>query len=168
LCVIKRIAAPIWILGLVLLLMAAPAYAVELGQDPPIPSDSAEFQGSETECAEYDLEAGQVAWHFILNQSETDDQTLTVTFQNADTETYEPSKVVDAYVLHYDVMTGTDTLLSASTSGDTGNLRLSHICTGGEPPVIPEAPAASLLMLSAGLLGLGFMGWRLRKAQAAI
>ena len=134
---VRRLAALMAALGMTLLL-SAPAFAVEIGNDLPIPSDSAEFQGSEEECAEADVEAGQVLWHFIINNSSTDDQTLTVTFQNAGTMTQGPDKVVDAYVLHYNFTTGSpDTLLSASSSGD-GNLRLSHICDGGPPPEIPE------------------------------
>ena len=37
--------------------------------------------------AEADVESGQVLWHFIINQSTSTDQTLTVTFQNAGTFT---------------------------------------------------------------------------------
>ena len=164
---VRRLAALMAALGMTLLL-SAPAFAVEIGNDLPIPSDSAEFQGSEEECAEADVEAGQVLWHFIINNSSTDDQTLTVTFQNAGTMTQGPDKVVDAYVLHYNFTTGSpDTLLSASSSGD-GNLRLSHICDGGPPPEIPEAPASVLLILTAGFAGLAFLGLRNRRSSSVV
>jgi hypothetical protein len=165
--VIKRLAATLAVLGL-LLVFAAPAYAVELTNDVPISSEDSGYPGTAEECDQFNLQPGQVVWHFVLNQSDTDDQTLTATFQNAGTKTVSPSKVVDSYVLHYYIPTGTDTLLSASTSGDTGNLQLSHICSGGPGSEIPEAPAASLLLLSAGLLGLGFVGWRMRKSAASV
>ena len=164
---VRRLAALMAALGMTLLL-SAPAFAVEIGNDLPIPSDSAEFQGSEEECAEADVESGQVLWHFIINNSSTDDQTLTVTFQNAGTITQGPDKVVDAFVLHYNFITGSpDTLLSAVSSGD-GNLRLSHICDGGPPPEIPEAPASVLLILTAGFAGLAFLGLRNRRSSSVV
>ena len=160
---VRRLAALLAALGMTLLL-SAPALAVEIGNDLPITSGDAEFQGSDTECAEADAQPGQVVWHFIINQSTTDDQTVTATFQNAGTITLGPDKVVDAFVLHYNFTTGSpDTLLSASSSGTTGNLVLSHICDGGPPPVIPEAPASVLLILTAGLAGLTFVGLRMRR-----
>lgn len=164
---VRRLAALMAALGMTLLL-SAPAFAVEIGNDLPISSDSAEFQGSEEECAEADVEAGQVLWHFIINNSSTDDQTLTVMFQNAGTMTQGPDKVVDEFVLHYNFTTGSpDTLLSAVSSGD-GNLRLSHICDGGPPPEIPEAPASVLLILTAGFAGLAFLGLRNRRSSSVV
>ena len=164
---VRRLAALMAALGMTLLL-SAPAFAVEIGNDLPISSDSAEFQGSAEECAEADVEAGQVVWHFIINNSSTDNQTLTVTFQNAGTITQSPDKVVDSFVLHYDFTTGSpDTLLSAVSSGD-GNLRLSHICDGGPPPEIPEAPASVLLILTAGFAGLAFLALRNRRSTSVV
>ncbi len=163
----RRLAATLAAFGLTLML-AAPAFAVDLnaGQTLPISWDAAAYQGSDTDCAGLNLQAGQVDWHFVLNQSATNDQTLTTTFQTAGTSTVSADKVVDTYVLHYDIVTGMDTLLSASTSGDTGTLQLSHICNGGPPPEIPEAPFSALLVLTAGLMGLGFVGWRMRQDRA--
>jgi hypothetical protein len=164
---VRRLAALLAALGMTLLL-SAPAFAVEIGNDLPITSGDAEFQGSEAECEEADAQPGQVVWHFIINQSSTDDQTVTATFQNAGTITQSPDKVVDTFVLHYDFTTGSpDTLLSASSSGSTGILVLSHICDGGPPPEIPEAPASALLILTAGLAGLAFLGLRMRRSDTA-
>jgi hypothetical protein len=71
-------------------------------------------------------------------------------------------------VLQYDIVTSSpDTLLSASTSGTTGTLVLSSICDGGPSPVVPEAPASVLLLLTAALVGLGFLVWRMRGSRAA-
>jgi hypothetical protein len=162
---LRRVAALFAALGLTLLL-ALPALAVDITNPLPISSDDAAFQGSDADCAGLNLQAGQVDWHFVLNQSATNNQTLTATFQNAGTITVSPDKVVDSYVLHYDIITGADTLLSASTSGNTGMLQLSHIC-GGPPPEVPEAPASILLLVSAGFAGLAFVGWRTRRSSAA-
>lgn len=168
---VRRLAALLAALAMTLLL-SAPAYAVEIGNDLPISSGDAEFQGSDAECADADVEAGQVLWHFIINQSSTDDQTLTVTFQNAGTLTQSPDQVspdqdnAAQWTLHYNFTTGSpDTLLSASSSGD-GNLRLSHVCDGGPPPEIPEAPASVLLILTAGFAGLAFLGLRNRRSTS--
>jgi hypothetical protein len=162
--VIKRLAAALAAFAL-MLVVAGPALGVEISQTPPISSEA--FGVNTTGNCHGTPTQDQLDWHFILNQSATDDQTLTVTFQNAGTITVSPDQVVDHYVLHYDVYTtGSDTLLSASTSGDTGVLVLSDIC-GNPPPVIPEAPASVLLVLTAGLAAIGFAAWRMRQNAAA-
>ncbi len=165
---IKRLAAIFAALGLTLAVVA-PAFAVEIHQTLPISSSDAQFQS--TDCS-VSLQSGQVDWHFVLVQSDkgdptvlTNNYTLTATFATAGTFTVYPDKVVDSYVLHYDIVTGTDTLISASTSGGGANaiLNLSSICNGGPPPQVPEAPLTVLLVLTAGLTGLGFVGWRMRQ-----
>ena len=164
---IRRLAALTAAVGMVLTL-ALPAFAVDIHQTLPISSDYAAFQGSDEDCAGLDLQPGQVLWHFVLNQSATNDQTLTATFSTAGAITVSPSKVVDSFTLHYDITTGTDTLISASTSGNTGQLQLSHICNGGPPPEIPEAPASALLLITGGLAGLAFLGWRMRRNASLV
>jgi hypothetical protein len=165
---IRRLATLVAALSLALL-MAVPAFAVDISNQMPVSSDAAGYQGTAEDCAEFNVQPGQVVWHFILNQSATDNQTLTATFQTAGTITVSPYKVLDTYVLHYAITTGSpDTLLSASTSGTTGNLVLSHICNGGPPPEIPEAPASVLLVLTSGLAALGFVGWRMRRSRMAV
>ena len=160
---IKRLAAALAAFGLTLMLVG-PALAVEINQQLPIVSG--EFGVDTTGNCHGTPTQDQLDWHFVLNQSATDDQTLTVTFASAGTITVSPDQVVDSFVLHYDVYTtGADTLLSASTSGDTGLLVLSDIC-GNPPPVIPEAPASALLVLTSGLAALGFLAWRMRRKAA--
>jgi hypothetical protein len=161
---VRRLAAFIAALGLMLAL-AAPAWAVPINQTLPISSQtfgvdtSGDCHGSPS--------ADQLDWHFVLNQSATNDQTLTFSFASGYTDTVSADQVVDSYVLHYDVYTtGDDTLVDAFTSGDTGILVLSDIC-GNPPPVVPEAPASVLLVLTAGLAGLGFVAWRMRTSAAA-
>jgi opacity protein-like surface antigen len=164
----RRFAALVAALA-VTLLLAAPAFAADLTNPVPISSDDASLQGSADDCAEFNVQEGQVAWHFVLNQSDTNDQTLTATFENAGTITVSNYKWLDTYVLHYVIYTGSpDTLLSASTSGESGNLQLSHICNGGPPPDVPEAPASVLLILTSGLAGLAFVGWRMRRSQVVV
>jgi len=162
--VIKRLASAFAAFGLTLLLVG-PALAVDIHQDLPIVSG--DFGVDTTGDCHGTPTQNQLDWHFVLNQSATADQTLTVTFQNAGTMTVSSDQVVDHYVLHYDVYTnGADTLLSASTSGDTGQLQLSDIC-GNPPPDIPESPFSALLVLTSGLAALGFVAWKMRRDTLA-
>jgi hypothetical protein len=157
---IRRLAALVAALGLALL-SVAPAIAAPITNPLPISSDATGFEGGD--CA--GVQPGQVVWHFVAH---TTDQfeTLTVTFSTAGTmPDLVADKVTDTYELQWFVTTGSpDTLVDADTSGD-GNLQLSHICDGGPPPEIPEAPASVLLILTSGLAGLGFVGWRMRRSQ---
>jgi len=122
----RRLASIVAALGLMLMTLR-PALAVEINQTLPISSQ--EF-GVDTGGKCHGTPAqDQLDWHFELKQSAPDNQTLTVTFQNAGTITVGPNQVKASYALHYDVYTnGNDTLLAASTSGDTGTLVLKDIC----------------------------------------
>ena len=170
----RRLVAILATLSLALLI-AAPALAAPLTNDVPISSDDAEdieeFEGTPAECADLPdgvapAGPGEVLWHFVVNQSSTDDQTVTAEFETAGIMTQGPDKVVDAFVLHYYFRTGSpDTLLSASSSGD-GNLQLSHFCNGGPPPVIPEAPASVLILVTGALVAAGFVVWQMRKSPS--
>jgi hypothetical protein len=172
----RRTAAVLAALSLVLLI-AAPAFANDLhqfedGQNPDgIASDNPEFQGDETECPEGTVDAGEVLWHFVHVGTDSSDlpSTLTATFADAGTVTVS-GYVNGNSIVMYDIITGPDTLLSASdtiiTNPMTEPLNLSHICNGGPPPVIPEAPASILLVVTAGLAGLAFVTWRLRRSGA--
>ncbi len=82
---------------------------------------------------------GQVVWHFVLTTPNATSGHLTATFQNAGTKTVanldSPSTT-----LHFEIVTGHDTLLDAETTDvDGGNLNLSHICAGTRE-VHPERP----------------------------
>lgn len=162
---LRRLAAFVAALGL-LIVVAAPALAADITNQLPISSDNASYQG---DCDAFpNLQTGQVGWLFVINQSSTDTQILTLQFQNAGTVTVSsPTTVQDSYNLHYAVVTPTaDTLVAASSSGD-GNLVLSGICNGGPPPVVPEAPASALLVLAAGAAALGFVAYRMRRSGSA-
>jgi hypothetical protein len=152
-----------------LLLVAAPAFAdTPLHQDLPIAWNDVNFQGSETDCAGLNLAPGTVDWHFVVH-TDSSTGTMSATFSDsADNVTdMPPSKIVDTYELHWDIVTGEDSLLSASTSvtPSSDGFNLSHICSNPET-VIPEAPASALLVLTAGITFLGFAGWRMRRSQS--
>ena len=163
---IRRLAALTAALGMTIL-WAAPAMAVDI--NPAQVPTSSNSSTVDQDCSEWpNIQPGQVGWLFVLNQSDTDTQTLTVTFQNfngGQPYTFSATQIQDHYNLHYALITGEDTLLAASTSGTTGNLLLSHICNGGPGGDVPEAPMSALLILSSGLAGLGFVAWRMRRSR---
>ena len=166
---IKRLAAIFAALGMTLLL-AVPALANELHQTIPqggIPYDSAGYAPETGDCV--GVAPGTVLWHFVHTDTTSGNlpSTLTVTFSN------NTSQTVNGYtngssIVMYDVTTATGvSLLSAvdtiENTATGGLLNLSHICNSGPPPQVPEAPLTVLLVLTAGLTGLGFVGWRMRQ-----
>jgi hypothetical protein len=171
---IRRLAASIAALSMVLMI-SAPVFANQLHQTPPITADNAEFQSSE--CDGLNLAPGVVLWHFVHTGTDGTylPSTLTATFQDAGTITVAGySNGNGSAQVMYDITTttGTDTLLSASDTIDNaisgGLLNLSHICQGGPPPDVPEAPMSVLLLVTGGLAGLAFVGWRMRRSSAVI
>lgn len=166
---IKRLAALAAALGLVLV-MVAPALAQDLHQTLPIAWNDAQYQGTEADCADANLEPGQVLWVFVGHFS-SPDATMSATFDNsADNVTdISPTKTLDSYELQWLVYTGEDTLLSASVTPDTDTdgFNLSHICAA-PPTEIPEAPFSALLVLSGGIGVLAFLGLRMRRSQAIV
>ena len=136
-----RFAALVAALALTML-MAVPAFAADLEQDTPIAWNDAGFQGSADECENAGLEPGEVLWHFIQNQTSSTSGTLTATFDIAGARVVNGSGNNN---IHFFVVTGEDTLESASSNVADGKLLLSHICYGGPVPEIPEAPVALLL-----------------------
>ena len=172
---VRRLAAALAALSLSLLLVS-PAFADTL----TVPEggydwNDASKQGSADECDDVTLEAGQVLWHFIVNQSSTNDATLDADFaddlydvDDMPPTSFSPEKdMADHYTLHYVIITSQTTLLSASSTGD-GNIQLSHICAGPPPPEIPEAPASVLLLLTGVVAAGGFLMLRQRRNGAAL
>lgn len=171
----KRLAALTAALALVLL-VAAPALAQDLHQTPPIPwnaTQDADGNPIEQSCSEDELALlgeGDVLWHFVGHFSTDVGVTMDATFSDGTTFTNEPwDKSADTFELHWDLITGQTTLLSASVNTDTSTdgFNLSHICA---PPTteIPEAPFSALLVLSVGVSLLGYAGLRMRQARSAI
>lgn len=171
---VRRMAALLAALTLTLLAVT-PAFAtVPLHQGGDIDWNDAEFQGDEDECEGVVLEPGEVLWHFVLVHAETNEETLTLDFEDdaydvtgmSPTQISPDNDMADHYVLHWTVITSQTTLVSAESTGDpaVSQLNLSHICAGTPPPEIPEAPASALL-LAAGAVGiLGFFALRQRRA----
>lgn len=171
---LRRMIAIVATLGLTLLI-AAPALAtVPLTNAVPISSDSPDDQGTAEECASLPdgvapAGEGEALWHFVLNQYGSVDQTVTATFDIGGQQvTMTQSADWDnAGVLHFYFRTDAPaTLISASASGDQGNLQLSHICNGGPGEEIPEAPASVLLLLLGGVVAAGFVAWQMRRSTA--
>jgi hypothetical protein len=171
---LRRLVAILATLSLTLL-VAAPALANNLFEnqaaDLPIAWDASAYQGSTDECADADLEPGEVLWHFVHTGTEGGDlpSTLTVTFSDGTSQTVSgfTADFEGNSVVHYEVISGQTSLVSASdTISDDGMLLLSHICSGGPPPEIPEAPASVLLVLMAAVAVAGFVVWQMRRNGA--
>jgi hypothetical protein len=170
----KRRLAAIFAAMAMTLALAVPAFANTVHQSD-ISSDNADFQGDETECAGVELQPGQVLWHFIHAGTDGTDlpSTLSATFATAGILTVNGySNGGGNAVVMYDIITPTaDTFVTGSdtitTDPQNEPLNLSHICNGGPPPDVPEAPASILLILTAGL-GLGFLAWRRRNSQVTV
>jgi hypothetical protein len=163
----RRMAALVAALGMTLLL-AAPAFATDLHQGDNIAWNDASIT---QDCTGVTIEPGQVLWHFVLTSSDVNDATMTATFSDSsdNVTALPPDKVEDTYLLQWNVITGEDTLLHAFTTGNTtGIFNLSHICDGGPPPEIPEAPASALLVVAAGVGLLGFLALRMRRSHTIV
>jgi hypothetical protein len=154
------------------LVLVGPALAtMPLHQPVPIDWNDAGSQGTGDDCTGLNLEPGQVLWHFILSKSTTSDPTMTATFADASfnvtdlppTQISPDSLLADHWTIHWDVITNQTTLTGASTSGTGNEFNLSHICAGGPPPDVPEAPAAALLLLAGGVGLFGFFLMRQRR-----
>jgi hypothetical protein len=116
------------------------------GKNPDgISWDNPDFQGTADDCSGANLDPGQVLWHFVHTGTGPGDlaATLDAEFDVAGAQS------ADGYVngqsnVFYDIITGEDTLLSASDSiNDDGLLLLSHICFGGEVASVSESASAS-------------------------
>lgn len=120
--------------GALVLTFAGSAFAITGHQDFPIAWDDPQYQGSEEDCKDVELKAGEVYWHFIQTQvpDGTESGKLTVSFVGGG------SAVLDSYklsgkTLHWQAVTEQVDLagLESNVGGD-GNLNLSHICSNTE------------------------------------
>jgi hypothetical protein len=112
------------------------------GDDFPdgISWDAQGFTGED--CEALDLAPGEVFWHFVQNQvaDGTDSGKMTAEFDIAgviaDVDSYKKA----GGVLHWSIITGHDTLLSASSNVTSdGEFNLSHICVGPEEQSVGES-----------------------------
>ncbi len=91
------------------------------------------------DCKDVDLSAGQVLWHFVQTGTEVASGELTATFTTAGEVTVDSYKH-SGKVLHWQIITGHDTLVSASSDIENdGNLNLSHICVGPDGSEEPSS-----------------------------
>ncbi|MGH2445277.1 MAG: hypothetical protein ACRDGD_04480 [Candidatus Limnocylindria bacterium] len=124
--------------------------------------------GVEVECETLPA-SGMVLWHFVAHTS-TSDFTMDATFADGTIVTDQaPDSVTDSFELQWNVTTVLTTLNSASITGsgtvNPGGFNLSHVCPN-PGVVIPEAPASMLLVVSAAILGVGFIGWKKRQGAS--
>jgi hypothetical protein len=109
----------------------------------PISWDDPKFQGSGDDCKDADLQPGEVLWHFVHTDTDGSDlpSELTAEFDNAGVQKADGySNGGGNAIVMYDIITGEDSLLSASDDiQNDGLLNLSHICFGGEEQSVAES-----------------------------
>ena len=133
-------------LSLALTIGVAMANDLHQADQTPIAWNDPGFQGTADECANANLDPGQVLWHFIHTKTGSGDlpSTLDATFDVAG------AVQADGYVngnsvVMYNIITGEDSLLSASDSiQNDGFLNLSHICSGGTEQSVAESVSESV------------------------
>ena len=157
--------------GLLVFAIAVPAFANSLAQTIPTGGIVAsDFDGG-TECDGTTVADGSVLWHFVHTGTTSADlpSTLTVTFSDGSSQTVD-GYVVGSSIVMYDVTTVQGiTLTSASdTINNDGLLNLSHTCSGGPPPTVPEAPIALLLPLMALVVFGGYLLINRRRSSSVI
>ena len=106
--------------------------ATSLAQATPINSADVALPLTDPECLDANIGPGQVLWHFVLVQTAAPvaGSTLTATFTTAGVQVVGASKKTGS-TLHFNVITGPDTLWGAFTNVSGYRLNLSHVCSGG-------------------------------------
>ncbi len=125
-----RLAGWLAVGGLLAAALIAPASVSATDLHAAHQSTSWNAEGFQSNDCETTPGPGQVVWHFVLTTPNHDSGHLTATFEKAGEKTVanldKPSTT-----LHFEIVTGHDTLLDAETTDvDGGNLNLSHICVG--------------------------------------
>jgi hypothetical protein len=125
-------------ISLALTMRVALANDLHQAADLPISWQDAP-QGTADECKDANLDPGQVLWHFVHTGTDGNNlpATLDATFTDAGPQQADgySNGGGNAQVM-YDIITGQDTLESASDSiNDDNLLNLSHVCVGAEQSV---------------------------------
>ena len=125
-----RLAGWLAVGGLLAAALFAPASVAATDLHAAHQGTSWDAEGFQSNDCETTPGPGQVVWHFVLTTPNHDSGHLTATFDKAGVKTVanldKPSTT-----LHFEIVTGHDTLLDAETTDvDGGNLNLSHICVG--------------------------------------
>jgi hypothetical protein len=103
--------------------------------------DDPAFQGTDKDCEGADLQPGEVLWHFVHTGTDSGDlpSELTAEFDVAGVKTADGFVNGNSIVM-YEIITGEDTLLSASDDiVNDGKLNLSHICSNTEEQSVAES-----------------------------
>lgn len=157
--------------GLLVFVVAVPVFANPLAQTIPDGGIVAgDFDGGD-ECDTAEVGDGEILWHFVHTGTDASDlpATITVEFSDGSSQTVD-GFVNGSSVVMYNVISVQDVNLTSAedTIVNDGLLNLSHTCTGGPPPVIPEAPAALLLPLMALAVLGGYIVLNRRRATSAV
>lgn len=130
--------------ALTAIVLANDLHQFENGQNADgISWDAQGYTGED--CDALDLAPGEVFWHFIQNQvaDGTDSGKMTAEFDIAGTIANVDSYKKTGDTLHWSIITGHDTLLSASSNvSSPGEFNLSHICVGPEEESVAESASA--------------------------
>ena len=122
--------------GALLIAAVSPVAANGLHQTPPISWNAG---GYTDDCTDVELSSGQVLWHFVQTGTDEASGELTATFTTAGEVSVDSYKH-SGKVLHWQIITGHDTLLTASSDIENdGNLNLSHICVGPDGSEEPSS-----------------------------
>jgi len=128
-------------LSLALTMRVALANDLHQAGDTPISWDDPAFQGNADECEGADLDPGQVLWHFVHTGTDSGDLPSKLTAEFDSAGVLEADGYVNGNsIVQYTIITGEDSLLSASDDiQNDGLLNLSHICSGGEEQSVAES-----------------------------
>ena len=107
----------------------------------PISWNDPSFQGDEGDCDSANLDPGQVLWHFVHTGTDSGDLPSKLTAEFDSAGVLEADGYVNGNsIVMYNIITGEDSLLSASDDiQNDGKLNLSHICSGGEEQSVAES-----------------------------
>jgi len=132
-------------LSLALTMRVALANDLHQAGDTPISWDDPAFQGDEGECEGANLDPGQVLWHFVHTKTDSGDLPSKLTAEFDSAGVLEADGYVNGNsIVMYNIITGEDSLLSASDDiQNDGLLNLSHICSGGAEQSVAESAEES-------------------------
>ena len=142
------ILAAIAALALSMMYLIRPVLANDLHQADQLPIgwDSQSFLPGADDCDNAGLKPGEVLWHFVHTKTGDGDlpSTLDASFETAGPLTAD-GYVNDSSIVMYNIITGHDTLNSASDSiNNDGLLNLSHICVGPPEQSVAESVQESV------------------------
>ncbi len=110
----------------------------EEGNPSAVDSNGDPFEINGTDCEGVDLEEGEIAIHFVQSPTEADSGTLDVDFDGAADVSGLASSGGQGAQVDWDVLVTATAdevvIVSATSSIADGELKISHICVGENPP----------------------------------